>query len=118
MTAKLERVGLCASALCAVHCVVMPFVLAAQPMFHWLRVSRLVDNAMLTIAVVVGVIVCLRNYRRHRDFGPTALLLGGWAAVLSGRYFVLPALIVGGPLVMAYGLWLNRRLCACATCHH
>ena len=57
MRAKLEQIGICASALCAVHCVVMPFVLAAQPLFQWLRISRAVDNAMLTIAVVVGLIV-------------------------------------------------------------
>ena len=118
MTAKLERIGFCASVLCAVHCVVMPFVLAAQPLFHWLRISRVVDNALLALAAVVGLVVCLRNLRRHQDIGPLVLVIGGLIAVGSGRFFVLPWLIMGGPLVMCYGLWLNRRLCACDTCHH
>ena len=113
----LERLGLCASLLCAIHCMVMPVMLAAQPLCHSFRISRVLDNAMLGLAVVVGLIVCLRNWRQHRDGGPLALLLVGLAAVGCGRYFGWPPLIIGGPLVMAYGLWLNRRLCACPTCH-
>jgi hypothetical protein len=114
----MQRVGLCASALCAVHCMVMPFVLAAQPLFHWFRISRAADNALLTLAAVVGLIVCLRNLRQHRDLGPLTLMFVGLAAVGFGRFFAWPPLIIGGPLVMAYGLWLNRRLCACPDCRH
>jgi hypothetical protein len=66
----------------------------------------------------VGLIVCLQNFPRHRDFGPVTLLLGGLVAIGCGRYFAWQPLIMSGPLVMAYGLWLNRRLCACKTCHH
>ena len=113
----IERIGLCASFLCAVHCMVMPFLLAAQPLFQWFRISRVVDNALLAIAAVVGLVVCLRNVKRHRDFGPLAVLFIGLAAVGCGRCFVWQPLITGGPLVMAYGLWLNRRLCSCDTCH-
>jgi hypothetical protein len=114
----LERIGLCASMLCAVHCVVMPLVLVAQPLFHWLRISRVADNTLLAVAAGVGVVVCARNFRRHRDIGPLVLLFVGLAAVGVGRYFVVVPLIMGGPLVMSYALWLNRRLCACPTCHH
>ena len=114
----MQRIGLCASFLCAVHCVVMPFMLAAQPLFHWLRISRVVDNSLLALATVVGLVVCLRNLRRHRDIGPLMLVIAGLIAVGGGRYFALPALIMGGPLVMSYGLWLNRRLCSCNTCPH
>jgi hypothetical protein len=114
----MERIGLCASALCAVHCVVMPLVLAAQPMFHFFRISRVADNAMLALAAVVGVIVCSRSHRQHQDFGPLTLVLVGLVAVGGGRYFAWQPLITSGPLVMAYGLLLNRRLCACKTCHH
>jgi MerC mercury resistance protein len=114
----MERIGFCASALCAVHCVVMPFVLAAQPLFHWFRISRAVDNALLALAAGVGVVVCVQSCRQHRDLGPLALLLVGLTAIGIGRYLALPSLIMGGPLVMAYSLWLNRRLCACDTCHH
>jgi hypothetical protein len=95
----------------------MPVVLAAQPLFHWFRISRVLDNVMLAVAVVVGLLVCLRNLRQHRDLGPLTLVLGGLVAVGGGRYFVWPPLITAGPLIMAYGLWLNRRLCHCPTCH-
>jgi hypothetical protein len=114
----MQRIGLCASLLCAVHCMVMPFVLAMQPLFHWLRISRVADNALLALAAAVGLIVCLRNLRQHRDLGPLALLFAGLTAVGSGRFLAWPPLIMGGPLVMSYGLWLNRRLCSCNTCHH
>ena len=118
MTPTLERISLCASILCAVHCVVMPLVLIAQPLFQWFRVSRVVDNGLLALAAVVGVVVCLRNRQQHRDLGPLTLLLIGLAAVVFGRFFIWRPLIIGGPLVMAYGLWLNRRLCACPACGH
>jgi hypothetical protein len=113
---NLERIGLCASFLCAVHCVVVPFLLAAQPFFRWIRVSRAVDNALLAVAVIVGSWVCVRNISRHRDFGPVLLPFAGLAGVIVGRSCGWQALITGGPLVMAYALWLNRRLCACDTC--
>jgi ABC-type tungstate transport system substrate-binding protein len=114
---NLERIGLCASCLCAVHCVLVPFLLAAQPFFRWIRISRALDNALLTVAVVIGLWVCMRNISRHRDFGPVLLLFAGFAAVVDGRVCGWQPLITGGPLVMAYALWLNRRLCACDTCH-
>jgi hypothetical protein len=117
-SSPLERIGLCASFLCAVHCMVMPLVLAAQPLFHWFKISRVADNAMLTLAASVGLMVGWRGLRRHRDFGPLVLLFVGLTAVGIGRVFVVPALIMGGPLVMSYALWLNRRLCRCETCRH
>src|SRR2546426_4144949 len=101
MMAKLERLGFCASALCAVHCVVMPFVLAAQPLFHWFRMSRVVDNASLALATVVGLIVCARNLPRHRDCGPVTLLLVGLVIVGLGRFFSARTLVMGGPSIMA-----------------
>lgn len=117
-SSRLEHIGLCASLLCTVHCIVMPLVLAVQPLFHWFRISRVLDNAMLTLAAIVGMVVCGRGLRRHRDLWPLALLLAGLAVVGLGRRFVLPSLIMGGPLVVSYALWLNRRLCRCETCRH
>jgi hypothetical protein len=119
----MQRIGLCASSLCAIHCLLMPFVLAVQSfaisgLFHWFRISRVADNALLALAAVVGLIVCLQNLLQHRDLGPLALLFAGLAAVGIGRFLAWPPLITGGPLVMSYALWLNRRLCSCDTCHY
>jgi len=114
----LDRIGFWSSALCALHCTAMPIVLAMQPLFLWFRVSRVVDNTLLGIAATVGLGGCLWSFRRHHDMFPLMLVVAGLTTIGFGRGLGMRTLVIAGPLLMAYGLWLNRRLCKCSTCLH
>lgn len=115
---KLDRLGMWLSALCAVHCVVMPIVLIFFPVMSWIHWSRLTDAILLGVAAVFGLSGCLLSLRQHRDPRPLILVVSGLTLNAAGRFagvqlgqFLSQTLIVAGPLLMAYGMWRDRRLC-------
>jgi len=77
-----DRLGISASALCLVHCVALPFLLAGMPALARFE-SSLGTGFHIAMAVLVTatVIPALRGgYKRHRDV-PT-LAFGGWGLTL------------------------------------
>jgi hypothetical protein len=118
--AKLDRFGFWLSALCAVHCMVMPIVLVLFPVMTWIHWSRIMDVIALGAAAVFGLGGCLLSLRHHRDATPLCLVLVGLTLNTVGRFAALhigpvlsQTLVAAGPLLMAYGLWRDRRLCKC-----
>jgi|ERR1051325_3716047 hypothetical protein len=116
--AALDAVGMYSSMLCAIHCLVAPIVLVINPIFSWLRLSRKVDMIFLTVAVVVGLSGCLLSIRNYKNYTPLWLMLSGLAANSVGRFagatmgpFFATSLILVGPLLMGYALWMDRQLC-------
>ena len=116
----LDFIGMCASLLCAVHCFVAPIVLVINPIFSWIRISRKMDIVFLAVAVVVGLCGCLVSLRQHKDYTPLCLMIAGLSVNSIGRYasmslgpFWALTLILAGPLLMSYGLWMNHQLCRC-----
>ena len=116
--AKLDWFGFWLSALCAVHCIVMPFVLVFFPVMSWIHWSRIMDVIVLGVAAVFGLGGCLLGLRHHRDAGPLCLVLVGLALNTTGRFaaphlgpFLAQTLVIAGPMLMAYGLWRDWRLC-------
>jgi hypothetical protein len=113
-----DRVGFAASFLCAVHCALLPLVLALLPAFGlkaggWIDV----DQAFVVFATLLGLSTLTLGYRRHRAFHAWALLLPGLALVWAGAFTALHThslfhagvMTVGGGLLAAAHL-LNLRL--------
>lgn len=123
--AKLDRLGIWLSATCAVHCMVMAFVLIFFPVMSWIHWSKMMDVLVLGVAAVFGLGGCLLSLRHHRDVRPLCLVLGGLILNCVGRLgasylgpYLSLILVVDGPLLMAYGLWKDRRLCQCTGHAH
>jgi hypothetical protein len=123
--AKLDRLGIWLSALCAVHCMIMPVVLIFFPVMTWIRWSRMTDLIALGVAAVFGVGGCLLGRRHHRDATPLVLVLAGLTLNGTGRLAAMhlgpllsQTLIIAGPLLMAYGMWQDRQLCKCGGHSH
>ncbi|HXI84429.1 MAG TPA: MerC domain-containing protein [Verrucomicrobiae bacterium] len=123
--AKLDRLGIWLSATCAVHCMVMPIVLIFFPVLSWIHWSRIMDALVLGVAAVFGLGGCLLSLRHHRDAMPLCLVLAGLVMNATGRFaafqlgpFVAQTLVIAGPLLMAYALWKDRRLCQCTGHTH
>ncbi len=122
---KLDRLAFWLSAICAVHCMVIPIVLILFPVVTWIHWSRIMDVVALSVAAVFGLGGCTLSLRHHRDFSPLSLVITGLMLNATGRFasshlgpFLAQTLIVGGPLMMAYGLWKDRRLCRCSCREH
>ena len=118
--ARLDRAGMWLSALCAVHCMVMPVVLIFFPVMSWIRWSRIMGGAALGVAAVLGLGGCLLSLRQHRNIYPLLLVMAGLLFNATGRFAATPlgpwlaqTLVIAGPLTMACGLWRDRRLCRC-----
>ena len=123
--AKLDRLGIWLSATCAVHCMVMPIVLIFFPVLSWIHWSRIMDALVLGVAAVFGLGGCLLSLRHHQDATPLCLVLAGLIMNATGRFaalrlgpFLAQTLVIAGPLLMAYALWKDRRLCQCTGHEH
>jgi len=73
-SAALDAVGGSASAVCAVHCALIPVAFALLPSAtHSIVHSRVVESFFITVAALFATFVIGHATRRHRE--PLALLL-------------------------------------------
>lgn len=105
----LDRVGATGSLLCAVHCALLPLLLALLPSLGiaaWL--GHDFERGFVLFASALGLFTLLWGYRRHRTARALRLLVPGLSALWLGvlvaplHEAVLPHAIVmtlGGTLV-------------------
>ena len=115
----LDRFGATGSLLCAVHCAVIPMLLALAPSLGlslWL--SDGVEGAIVVFVSVLGLFSLVWGYRRHGAMRALGLLVPGlvllWAGVLIDRLHHDPVphaivMTLGGLLVGVAHL-VNLRL--------
>jgi hypothetical protein len=115
----LDRFGAMGSLVCALHCALLPVVIAALPSLgiaSWL--SDGFERGFVLFATLLGVFSLLWGYRRHRVVRALGLLLPGLAILWLGVLYqplhetVVPhavAMTLGGTLV-GLGHLVNLRL--------
>jgi MerC mercury resistance protein len=117
--------GMSASLACAVHCAVLPLLLAALPAIGlaWLD-SAWVDWTMVALAAVIALRAHRGGFRLHRSCLPSAVAVAGLLAIVtticllkgSASHHYVQA---SGAVVVASSHFLNRHLCrnckACST---
>ncbi|MEO6967355.1 MAG: MerC domain-containing protein [Rhodanobacteraceae bacterium] len=113
-----DRVGATASFLCAIHCVMLPFVLAALPL---LGLGFLADHRFERIfvacAATLASFTILSAYRRHRKRHALFLMVPGIALLLSGilidiehHEWLHTVLVVSGGVLVAGAHVINLIL--------
>lgn len=121
----LDRIGVAASCLCAVHCALAPLLLATLPL---LGVGFLVEEqtewAIVCVSVAVGFFSLVPAYiGTHRRCSPLVIFGTGLCVIVVARlwlderlHFELPIVVIGALLISAaHGL--NLRLCrSCKLC--
>jgi ABC-type Fe3+ transport system permease subunit len=113
-----DKIGFAASFVCAVHCALLPLVMAFVPAVvlnagGWLDW----DQAFVVFATLLGATTLSLGYRRHRAYHAWALLLPGLALVWAASFTALhdhtaahlALMVVGGSLLAAAHL-VNLRL--------
>jgi hypothetical protein len=83
----LDRIGATGSLLCAVHCALLPVVIALLPSIGLASLlGERFELAFVAFASAVGVYSMTSGYRRHRLWQALALMLPGllilWAGIL------------------------------------
>ncbi|NMO23215.1 MerC domain-containing protein [Pyxidicoccus fallax] len=115
-----DGVGQLISALCIVHCVVLPLVLAFLPVaLAEALEGEAVHHGLLALVVVSALAAFIPGWRRHRRRSTPVLAALG-VALLAGGAFAVPedageawetGLTLAGGLVMAVAHGRNRTLC-------
>jgi hypothetical protein len=127
----LDRLGAAGSLLCAIHCALLPLLIAALPSLGvaaWLGDDF--ERGFVLFATMLGLFSVVWGYRRHGAVRALGLLLPGlatlWVGVLYGplHHALVPhaiAMTLGGTLIgLAHlaNLRLNHGHVHDASCAH
>lgn len=118
----LDKLGISATTICAIHCIMLPVFLPALPVLglsfladeHW-------ERMFLLATIMLGFVALLSGFRKyHRSLFPFYLLaLGGavfWIKHDLPHAYENFAVVVGAILVIGAHV-LNVRLCkSCKQC--
>lgn len=119
----LDRIGIAATSLCALHCILLPILLPALPL---LGLSFLADHVwehvFLLITAVLGTIALFSGFKKyHRRLYPFYLLYIGVFIYWIKHDFSdqhAPYFIVVGAGLIVSAHYLNIKLCnSCKTCN-
>lgn len=113
---NLDKFGISASLLCAIHCAFMPFLLPLAAMlglgFLW---EPAFEIAMILLALAVGAISITSGYLKvHRTIYPYFFLISGIVMIIATKLFfdhhLEPVLLPIGALMIVASHWFNYRL--------
>lgn len=118
----LDRLGITATSLCALHCILLPVILPALPL---LGLTFLADHfwehVFLLITGILGSIAMLSGFKRyHKKLYPFYLLLLGVGIYWIKHDFSEQAepffIVIGATLIVAAHI-INIKLCdSCKQC--
>lgn len=112
-----DRIGAAASFLCAVHCALLPFVLALLP-FVGLEflADRRFERGFVMFACLLALIALGRGFRRHQEPLPLLLAAPGLILLVTGvtwaeHYSMLlhSVMVTTGGLLLACAHFVNLR---------
>ncbi len=119
-----DRLGILASAACAVHCLAMPLLLALLPAMGsiWI-IGHSVEWILAVVAVLMALGSLCWGFSIHRKKRLFLSFLAAAVFILSGQLvahgWLETALVVAGGLGLVGSHLLNRNLCkSCHTCEH
>ncbi len=112
----LDFVGFWASALCAVHCLAVPVVVAmgAGNGLAWLSDPWLEFGFIGAAIAIAGWSLARSYFQHHRKFTAISVVAGGFLLLLLSRFVEHewePTLAVLGGIVIAAAHVVNWRLC-------
>ena len=122
-----DRVGVWASALCVVHCLLTPVLLSISAVFvHFIPSEERVHRSLAIFIALIGAVALVRGIRRHRKMRVLYLMAAGLACIFFAAYFGdrLPGhwaevgVTFAGSILMITAHRLNHTFCkdcACAT---
>jgi len=120
-----DALGIATSALCAIHCAILPIIVSSLPFFGFNIVHNIsFEWGMIIFALLVGSYALIHGHvKHHRYFGPLILFLIGFGFLILKQFyheyeywFLAPAVIL---IISAH--YYNYKLCnrsKCSSPHH
>lgn len=118
-----DKVGVCLSSLCVLHCLVTLGILLFLPSLSFLG-DEFFHHLLILVLPVLAILAFIPGYRRHKNAHVFLWALAGLAFISvslfnPGHFFneyTERATSIIGSLFLIRAHLMNRRLCACA-CH-
>jgi hypothetical protein len=125
-TEKLDKIGVSLSAICLLHCLLLPVLLVTLPSVAFLSFFKNPISEAILIILAIGnaILVVTKNFKKHMNFiVPTAFAAG---AVMLSLFFFAHELveqneyiILIGAALIGSGHLLNTYFCkTCEKCKH
>lgn len=113
-----DRLGAVASFLCAIHCALLPFVIAVLPLLGLSFLgSHRFEEVFVSCACVLAASALISGYRRHHRRLPMffavpglLLLVLGVTFLHGGSLMVHSVLVTTGGLLVATAHFINLRV--------
>lgn len=135
----LDKIGLAASVICAIHCAILPLVISVLPLIGMgFMAHGIFDWVMVAIAGIVGYISLIRGHKTHKKHTAICFFVPGIFMVLvslfifghmqqcgscSGHHhdeFPIHSILMAlGGILIAVSHFINIKLCkSCKACHN
>lgn len=119
-----DKLGMGASAVCLVHCLLLPIIIASVPFAAFLSFMHdpMAESLLVLFAVVNAVFAVTSGLKKHKNFIVPSIFITGAIMLLSfffARDFVHSNewIITIGALLIGIGHIINFSLCKhCSTC--
>lgn len=83
--AGIDRFGATASFLCAIHCALLPFVIAVLPLIGLgFLADHAIERTFVLFACLLAATMLLLGYRRHRRINALVVMLPAVLLLLAG----------------------------------
>jgi uncharacterized membrane protein YfcA len=122
-----DRLGIIASALCFVHCILTPVVLSFSAVWaHYLPSEERFHRALAVLVAAIGCFAIINGYRKHRRLRVLLLMSTGLSFIFAGAYLGdrLPshiaeiAVTMTGSSLMITAHLINHTFCKnCQRCN-
>jgi hypothetical protein len=122
ISAKLDRMGVIASTVCAIHCALLPLVIALLPMTGLNFLSYpIVEYGMIFTAAIIGLFSLGMSFMRiHKRVWPLLLFFAGLATISFSHAeftgWAEGSLVASGGMLIVIAHFLNSRYVgSCST---
>lgn len=112
----LDRIGIAATSLCALHCILLPILLPILPLLGLsFLASHEWEHVFLLMTAVLGTVALFSGFKRyHKQFYPFYLLYLGVGIYWIKHNFsenLEPYFIIGGASLIVAAHFINIKLC-------
>ncbi len=115
----MDKIGITASVLCAIHCAFLPILITALPLLGiGFLVKGWTESLMVLLSILIAGISIGTSYKAHRKFLPLVLLIIGLTTIAIVHLFLPenlePFVLPFGGMIIAtahYFNWNYNRRC-------
>jgi len=112
---KLDKIGICVSILCALHCALLPLVITLLPLIGFKFLSNeYFEIAIIATSLFIGYTSLKGSYRKHYNIRPLIIITQGFIVIFIGKLLIAPhyewLFMTAGGLLIATAHFYNSKL--------